>query len=1095
MRANLAYCLFFGSMLFFGSFISSQTISAEPEFSDEFGSFGTGEGKFKEPMGLALDTGSNLLYVADSDNDRIQIIDVDGNCDDNDDEYLANDVCFVDEFGENGNGDGEFRSPTALVLDTGSDLLYVADSGNDRIQIIDVDGNCGNDELANDVCFVDEFGGSGNGDGEFDLPSGLALDTATNYLYVADTNNNRIQIIDVDGNCDDNDDEYLANDVCFVDEFGGSGNGDGEFDLPSGLALHTDNDLLFIADTDNNQIQIIDVDGNCSGNAELADNICFEDEFGEVGDEEGEFKSPSGLTLDVSNDMLYVADTDNERIQIIDVDGNCSGSDELADDICFEDEFGQFGDDDGEFDVPSALVLDTGDDLLYVADTDNNRIQVLELSESSSSSSGSPSRPTNLEAFPISTTSIFLTWDVSDPDEDVTGYKIEAREGSDNFETLASNTGSNANSFVHGGLSSETYTYRIYAINDKGTSSVSSTVSEKPEDSLAPAALTAVAISDSKIKLSWFPPTSTFGQSISGYTIERIITTGVYDEVGTTGSATTTFTVSNLETDKAYSYVVKAKFSQGGSPRSNTASATPTEDSVEPASSSITVPSSPKLTAKVISETQINLSWTKPSDGGSSISGYKIEVQEDSDSYSVLVENTKSTSTTYSHTNLTTDTKYTYKVSAINGIGAGSSSNESSGTPTEAPTQVLEIKSLSKKTTDEGKRLAFIVGITDSSIDNVRFSLASNAPSGASISSSGSFTWTPSNTQSGSYTFDVIAKTSSLEDRASISITVNDVVESKPDEPKEKTDEPKELGIASFVDKSKDPQSYVDRYNNEPTYKEWFDENFSEYDSIYQAVGLDEELIIPAPFVDKSKDPQSYVDRYNNEPTYKEWFDENFSEYDSIYQAVGIEETKPVAAFVDPSQDPQYYVDRYNNEPLYAEWFDENFPEYDSIQEAVGLDESEVKEPEIGECGPGTELIDGKCELTDQPEGGGCLIATAAYGSEMAPQVQFLREIRDGKVMSTESGASFMTGFNQFYYSFSPVIADYERENPVFKEAVRMFITPMISTLSIMTLAEDGNDAQILGLGMSVIALNLGMYIAAPAIVVYGIKKVKLVKF
>jgi len=65
--------------------------------------------------------------------------------------------------------------------------------------------------------------------------------------------------------------------------------------------------------------------------------------------------------------------------------------------------------------------------------------------------------------------------------------------------------------------------------------------------------------------------------------------------------------------------------------------------------------------------------------------------------------------------------------------------------------------------------------------------------------------------------------------------------------------------------------------------------------------------------------------------------------------------------------------------------------------------------------------------------GGGCLIATAAYGSEMAPQVQLLREIRDNQLMHTESGISFMAGFNQFYYSFSPYIADAERENPAFK--------------------------------------------------------------
>jgi len=137
------------------------------------------------------------------------------------------------------------------------------------------------------------------------------------------------------------------------------------------------------------------------------------------------------------------------------------------------------------------------------------------------------------------------------------------------------------------------------------------------------------------------------------------------------------------------------------------------------------------------------------------------------------------------------------------------------------------------------------------------------------------------------------------------------------------------------------------------------------------------------------------------------------------------------------------------------------------------------------ECRNGTVVVDGFCQVIQTPEptpepGGGCLIATAAYGTELAPQVQFLREIRDNTVMSTASGMSFMTGFNQFYYSFSPTIADMERENPMFQEAVRAFITPMISTLSIMTLAENGSEAEVLGLGISVIMLNLGMYVAAP---------------
>ncbi|MHA7648036.1 CFI-box-CTERM domain-containing protein [Nitrosopumilus sp. S4] len=122
----------------------------------------------------------------------------------------------------------------------------------------------------------------------------------------------------------------------------------------------------------------------------------------------------------------------------------------------------------------------------------------------------------------------------------------------------------------------------------------------------------------------------------------------------------------------------------------------------------------------------------------------------------------------------------------------------------------------------------------------------------------------------------------------------------------------------------------------------------------------------------------------------------------------------------------------------------------------------------------------------NQDKGGGCLIATATYGSELAPQVQFLREIRDNQLMSTESGASFMSGFNQLYYSFSPYIADMERENPVFKEMVKLVITPMLTSLSIMSLAD--SESEIVSLGIGVILLNIGMYGIAPAMLIYQIK-------
>jgi len=122
-------------------------------------------------------------------------------------------------------------------------------------------------------------------------------------------------------------------------------------------------------------------------------------------------------------------------------------------------------------------------------------------------------------------------------------------------------------------------------------------------------------------------------------------------------------------------------------------------------------------------------------------------------------------------------------------------------------------------------------------------------------------------------------------------------------------------------------------------------------------------------------------------------------------------------------------------------------------------------------------------------EGGGCLIATAAFGSELSPQVQFLREIRDNTVLQTESGTSFMTGFNQFYYSFSPAIADYERENLVFKETVKLMLTPLLTSLTLLHYADIDSESEMLGYGIGVILLNIGMYFVAPAVLIMTIKK------
>ena len=137
-------------------------------------------------------------------------------------------------------------------------------------------------------------------------------------------------------------------------------------------------------------------------------------------------------------------------------------------------------------------------------------------------------------------------------------------------------------------------------------------------------------------------------------------------------------------------------------------------------------------------------------------------------------------------------------------------------------------------------------------------------------------------------------------------------------------------------------------------------------------------------------------------------------------------------------------------------------------------------------------MIDARA--TPEPESlppvriGGCLIATASYGSELAPQVQQLRELRDNTVLQTESGSAFMTGFNQLYYSFSPMIADYERENQVFKEAVKLTITPLLTSLTLLQYADIDSESEMIGYGIGVILLNIGMYFIAPAVLITKIR-------
>ena len=176
------------------------------------------------------------------------------------------------------------------------------------------------------------------------------------------------------------------------------------------------------------------------------------------------------------------------------------------------EEFGTSGTGNGNFDTPLGIALDTTNDLLFVADSDNDRVQAFDLN--SGPTVLLPDRPDNLKASSVSPTSVIITWNEPEMDENVpviTGYKLEYRIGSGEYITITENSASTSTSFIHQGLNSDdTYYYRVYSINSEGTSISTSSVSEKPEHTTTPTALTASAIAPTQIKLSWLPPSETF---------------------------------------------------------------------------------------------------------------------------------------------------------------------------------------------------------------------------------------------------------------------------------------------------------------------------------------------------------------------------------------------------------------------------------------------------------------------------------------------------------------------------------------------------------------------------------------------------------
>jgi titin len=306
-----------------------------------------------------------------------------------------------------------------------------------------------------------------------------------------------------------------------------------------------------------------------------------------------------------------------------------------------------------------------------------------------------PGPPRNLRAQATGPTSISLAWEApaSDGGERITGYSIQRSGAEDGpWRIIRPNTGSTATTFTDTGLRpAAVYWYQVRAINSVGLlGEWSFKVSEDtyPEAPGAPVGLTARAVGTARIDLSWTAPRNTGGAEILSYRIEASD-----DERKTwriirrhPASAGTTFSDLNLQPATTRYYRVAATNTAGTGPYSNFDSAT----------TDATVPGAPRrLDAEADGTSRIELSWLAPtSDGGSRITGYRIEVSEDGGTrWNDLVANSHNTRTTYVHTGLEPATRRHYRVSAINRIGVSRASRVVSAitdaTVPDAPTGLV----------------------------------------------------------------------------------------------------------------------------------------------------------------------------------------------------------------------------------------------------------------------------------------------------------------------------------------------------------------------------------------------------------------------
>ena len=223
-----------------------------------------------------------------------------------------------------------------------------------------------------------------------------------------------------------------------------------------------------------------------------------------------------------------------------------------------------------------------------------------------------------------------------------------------------------------------------------------------------------------------------------------------------------------------------------------------------------------------------------------------------------------------------------------------------------------------------------------------------------------------------------------------------------------------------------------------------------------------------------------YVGRYAEDSAYREWFSSEYPQYADICEAVG---AAPgcVEAYLEGAGAAPAAADGGDAAPVPAVKCRDGMA-MDADGRCVPDGDGAVGEGGDGPAAPGAEDVESEPGAgTSGGEGGGCLIATAAYGTELAPQVQALREYRDETLLATGPGSAFMSAFSAAYYAFSPHVADLEREHPALRHAVAALAAPMLHLLQVAAWADPASDISVVAHGAAAALLVAGLYAGMPA--------------